>query len=390
MQPHSDWQMPQAKSPRIGVLTGYWSTNIGNAFFQLGAQYALEQALPGAHVFLIGDQPGYWNTKEGNPANALDYVKHLDLDAVVVLGPYVRPEMTKITADMLKAQHAKGAKIIVMAAGMMKYDKDTIANARRLMADCPPFVFTTRDTETYDALGDLAEHAFDGIDVATFISDLFPPINHDLGDYMVLNFDQIPEPTLAPTNKFGTGPRTGSFSHDGTEWSFKQPKFRTEMSYKSRAYLFAEAALGIGRKGPATIDGMTVIRTDHRYNPFMLKKSYKLPMTYAGDVPQSYLNLYAHSKLTISNRVHACVATVSYGNAAMLFTRSPRAYLLKRLGLNTIKDEPNRVDMVWLRQEKTALLNWLGQTLGNQWPDAAGTRIAAVPSTAPPATNAVS
>ena len=74
----------------------------------------------------------------------------------------------------------------------------------------------------------------------------------------------------------------------------------------------------------------------------------------------------------------------------MLFTRSPRAYLLKRLGLNTIKEEPNRVDMVWLRKEKTALLNWLGQTLGNQWPDAAGTRIAAAAPTAPPATNAVS
>ena len=83
MERHPDWQMPEARSPRIGVLTGYWSTNIGNAFFQLGAQYALEQALPGAHIFLIGDQPGYWNVAQGNPANALDYVKPLDLDAAV-------------------------------------------------------------------------------------------------------------------------------------------------------------------------------------------------------------------------------------------------------------------------------------------------------------------
>lgn len=94
-------------------------------------------------------------------------------------------------------------------------------------------------------------------------------------------------------------------------------------------------------------------------------------MTYAGDIPHSYLNLYAGSKLTISNRVHACVATVSYGNPAMLFTRSPRAYLLKRLGLNTIKEEPNRVDMVWLRHQKNALIDWLSSTLATQWPDAA-------------------
>jgi hypothetical protein len=129
--------------------------------------------------------------------------------------------------------------------------------------------------------------------------------------------------------------------------------------------------LGLGRKGPDRLAGLRVLRTDHRYNPFLPAKSYRLPMSYAGDIPHSYLNIYANAKLTISNRVHACVATVSYGNPAMLFTRSPRAYLLKRLGLETIKEEPNRVDLAWLRREKTALIGWLAEKLRAQWPDAA-------------------
>jgi hypothetical protein len=347
--------------PRIGVLTGYWSTNIGNAFFQLGAEYAINSAYPGAHVFLIGDQPGYWNTRKGNPANALDYVKHLDLDAVVVLGPYVRPEMEGITGQMLRAQHRKGAKIIVLAAGMMQYDKETIALSRRMMSECPPHIFTTRDTETFESLGDLATHAYDGVDVATFVSEVFPKVSTDLEPYMVLNFDQIPEPVINPRQGFA-GRVDRAFEFEGREWCVRQPRSRTELSYRKRAYPFLDAML-FRTPGPERIDGRLVLRTDHRYNPFLMLKSYRSPNTYVGDIPHTYLSIYANSQLTISNRVHACVATVSYGNPAMLFTRSPRAYLLKRLGLDGIKDQPQRVDLAFLRREKAALISWLGDRL---------------------------
>ncbi len=343
------------------MLTGYWSTNIGNAFFQLGAEYALNRAYPGAHVFLIGDQPGYWNTRRGNPSNALDYVKHLDLDAVVVLGPYVRPEMEGITGQMLRAQHRKGAKIIVLAAGMMQYDKETIALSRRLMAECPPHIFTTRDRETYEALGDLAVHAYDGVDVATFVPEVFPKIPTDLGPYVVFNFDQIPEPVIGPKEEF-KGRVGRSFEFEGRTWCVRQPRRRTEWSYRARAYPFLDALL-LAEVRPGSVGGLPVLRTDHRYNPFLPSKTYHNPNTYAGDVPFTYLNMYGHSTLTLSNRVHACVATVSYGNPAMLFSNTPRAYLLKRLGLDAIRERPQRIDMGFLLHEKAALIGWLGARL---------------------------
>lgn len=357
----SQYHPQTAPQPRIGVLTGYWSTNIGNAFFQLGAVYALQQAYPSAHVFPIGDQAGYWNTNAGNPANSIDYAKHLDLDAVVILGPYVRPEMNGIVSDLIRTQHEKGAKIIVLAAGMMQYDPGTIELSRSLMSDCPPHIFTTRDTETYNALGDLAESAFDGVDVATFVSDLFPKVPSDLDPYIALNFDQIPEPMIS-TDAAYSGRVDRSFEHDGKTWSIKQPKRRTELCYKHRAYIFLDSMLGLNG-GPDRIDGKMVVRTDHRYNPFLMKKNYRASNIYSGDVPYSYLNIYANADLTISNRVHACVATVCYGNPAMLFTRSPRAYLLKRLGLDKIKDQPQRVDLGFLADEKAKLIEWLRDRL---------------------------
>lgn len=357
----SEYTPKVANKPRIGVLTGYWSTNIGNAFFQLGAVYALQKAYPSAHVFPIGDQPGYWNTSAGNPPNAIDYAKHLDLDAVVILGPYVRPEMNGIVSDLIRTQHEKGAKIMVLAAGMMQYDPGTIDISRTLMKECPPHIFTTRDTETYNALGDLAEFAFDGVDVATFVSDLFPKVPSDLEPYIAVNFDQIPEPVISTDPNF-SGRTDRSFEHDGKTWKIQQPKRRTELCYKHRAYIFLDSLLGLNG-GPDRIDGKLVVRTDHRYNPFLMKKNYRANNIYSGDVPYSYLNIYANADLTISNRVHACVATVAYGNPAMLFTRSPRAYLLKRLGLDKIKDEPQRVDLSFLADEKAKLIDWLGARL---------------------------
>lgn len=43
----------------IVIAAGYWSTNIGNSFVQLGTKYLLNQLFPDKEVFLLTDQPGY-------------------------------------------------------------------------------------------------------------------------------------------------------------------------------------------------------------------------------------------------------------------------------------------------------------------------------------------
>jgi len=355
-----------SKQPNIAVLAGYWSTNIGNAFFQLGAQWLLREALPHANVFLIGDQPGYYNTRRGNPINALDYVKHLKIDALVILGPFCRPEMRSIIADAMIAQHRRGTKIIILAAGMMTYDEVTIGISRDILKEVHPYLMTTRDTETYELLGDLADYAYDGIDVATFVSDMHQPVSTDLSPYVVMNFDQIPEPTFIPMSG-KLSKRAKQFMWEGEAWSVKQPRIRTELSYLSKAFTFGEAFLPL-RTPPTELSSYMILRTDHRYNPFLPRKTYFGSNTYAGDIPNSYLNIYANSQCTFTNRVHACVATASYGNPAMLFTRSPRSYLLKRLGLTTIKEKPTRIDLDYLQDEKQKLIKFVKTSLQKIFP----------------------
>ena len=81
--------------------------------------------------------------------------------------------------------------------------------------------------------------------------------------------------------------------------------------------------------------------------------------TFAMDTPEGYLLAYANSKLTLSNRVHANVATLSYGNSSMYFSDSKRASLLDRLGLGEIYNKPMSLNPDLLEDEKNGLLNFI-------------------------------
>ena len=81
------------------------------------------------------------------------------------------------------------------------------------------------------------------------------------------------------------------------------------------------------------------------------------------DTPEGYLLAYANSKLTLSNRVHANVATLSYGNSSMYFSNSKRAKLLDRLGLKDIYKKPMSLKKEILEEEKHNLINFILKNL---------------------------
>ena len=350
----------EQRKKTIVIVAGYWSTNIGNAFFQLGAEYILKQIFPHDNVISLYDQPGYWDTKQGNPPNAFNLLDHIKPDYLVILGPFLRKETSKIWSKTLEIMKQRGTKIIVLGAGMMRYDKEEIAIGRQIMKKFPPYIFATRDRQTYELFADLAENSYDGIDPAFFVSDLYQPLPLDLLPYVVFNFDQIPEPKLEITqDKSISGT---SFEFAAAWWNFKFPALRLALSKKFKAFPFVEALLpGIGYNKKA--GDYMIIRTDHRFNPMFLKKTYKAPNSFVADFPYSYLNIYAQTEATFSNRVHACVATLAYGNSAMLFNKTPRVGLLERVGLKQIKQQPQKLDLAELKREKHLFLEFLRQKL---------------------------
>lgn len=342
----------------IAVVAGYWSTNIGNSFFQLGAEYLLKKVFPNDNVFIFADQPGYWNVNEGNPPNSFPMLESMDLDYLVIQGPFLRPEFDKIWLKTLRQLQSTGTKIIVLAAGMMKYDAENVRKYREWLSEVPPFIFTTRDTDTYRLIHDLAEHSYDGVDTALFITDLFHPPKTNLGEYVVYNFDKWPEPKIWYTEKNNTKAfADNSFHFDDHVWNLKFPTMRKRMVQKSR--LMQTIDSWVPENVATSLNGYKIVRTDHRTNPYYIRNTYRRPNTFAHDLPQSYLAIYANAKLTLSNRVHACVATMAYGNSAMLFSETPRARLLDRLGATEISKKPVKLDLALVAEEKYKMTEWL-------------------------------
>jgi hypothetical protein len=112
-------------------------------------------------------------------------------------------------------------------------------------------------------------------------------------------------------------------------------------------------------QGYTKLKQFDVIRTDHRPHPMLKRKTYRRKNVMVNDTPFPFLELYSQARLTLSNRMHACVAAAAYGNHAMLFSQSPRIRLLERLGLENIQRNPVKLDPTYLECEKRELVQFL-------------------------------
>lgn len=336
----------------IGIYCGYWSTNIGNSFFQLGAEYILQKAFPKATIFFIADEQGYINPAGGNPKNSFCPIDRQSLDYAVILGPFIRPEVGKIVVPTLQKLKKQGVKILAMGIGMMDYTKKTILYSAEILKEIQPDLFLTRDRETYDAFSKYVKNSYDGIDLGFFSSDVYSGTGIQ-GDYITLNFDQLPEPKIEEGYS-----DVLPFELNKKQMHLKFNPYRKKWNEKGFIYQMIDR-LFFPKFWNKDVADWEIIRTDHRYNPVFLRRIYSHPNTISSDVPFPYWAVYKNSKLTISNRVHACVATLSFGNPAWLFSKSPRSYLLDRVGANTIKAQPTRIDLQRLAEEKKNLIEYV-------------------------------
>ena len=321
----------------FSFILGDWSRNIGNAFFQLGGFHVLKTICPEASFSLIAEQPGYpsyWNPKGGNPRNYFNMVAAVKSDYLVLMGPMFRPETSSIWAESLERKMKEGTKLILLGVAAMKYGEEDIQLYREFLKRFPPYILTSRDRDTFAALGDLAEHSYDGIDFAFFIPNYYPLAGlENVSPYVAMSFDKSPEPELNIC-PIGEEVRDGGsydsfFEFQGHTWLIRTPGLRTRLARMSRYLMMIE---GVLFHGPSVdhIGPYAIIRTDHRPHPMIGRKTFRSPNTMVNDTPFPYFEVYGNSQLTLSNRLHACVIALSYGRPAMLFSQTPRLRLIER------------------------------------------------------------
>lgn len=347
-------------APRVALVAGQWGQNIGNAFFNLGGRHVLEQVFGPGSVGFFQDQPNYrtlHNKYRGNPTTHAELIADLDIDALVLQGPVLNGWFRTSWERSFRILRDRGVKIILHSAAFFKFRPEEIAAVREFLEAYPPALIVTRDSRSHAILSDwlpgVPKH--DGIDAGFFLPDCTRPFNFARNaDYIVVNFDRYPEPDIVPAAPGDAG----AIEIAGRSYCLHVPERLDRMARASkiRAYL---GDLTDRRRLPAALDGARILRPEHRFFPHMTHKIYRRSGAMVSDEPWSYATIYAHATTTLSDRVHACVATLAYGNPAMLFTPSPRAALFERLGLDAIRRNPVRLSADRLAAAKAEQIAWM-------------------------------
>jgi len=345
--------------PRVALVSGFWAQNIGNAFFNIGGKWVLEQAFGQGNVQFIQDQPAYrtfYDQSKGVPQNYANLLHDLDIDFIVLQGPMMTSTFRAIWEQAFKAFKQRGVKVILLGAAFFKYTPREIADVKSFLGEYPPAIISTRDAKSYEIIKDWVPQTYNGIDSAFFVPKAFSPLRFR-NEYMTFNFDRFPEPTIS-FGKDASKSTGSSFDFDNKTWNLCIPAIQNKFSHKGKATAYLGHLLD-KRKLPESIDGTKIIRPEHRYSPHITHKIYQHPNSFVSDETFTYFSVYAGTKLTLADRVHACVMTLAYGNPAMLFTPSPRQALFSRLGLTEIRNKPVVLDPEYLESERQAELDFL-------------------------------
>lgn len=320
---------------RVIISSGYWASNIGNAFYDLGAKYVLEKCLGNrASIRLSSDKPGvYWEYFFPSNCSVLDHTEQYDADYLVLLGPVFSPSFIRLWINTLKRLQERGTRIVFMSAGANEYDDQEYDEISRLLDGLNLYSLMSRDSETYQRYNSFFEESYDGICCAFYCNEYAPKFTSNSTPYIVMNYDNGIEPFITESTD------NARFELNGKKYDLIEPKGR-----RRRAYIDKMES------------GELIVRTIHSVlPPYIQDKRDHKTNCFVSDIPFDYLHLYSNADAVITNRVHAAVASVAYGTPTYLANNSPRANILKRVGCEKVFETISICDNTIIDNEKKKL-----------------------------------
>lgn len=309
-----------------------WPTNIGNAFIDYGSIYTIKKAMPNSKVFFASELPRWLLGATGKDMdNSIDMAEIMDIDYVVVSGMTLCDEFIITEGPILKKLNERGVKIIFNGCGGASYTRNEIENFRRFLNSIEPVGFITRDEISYKNFKEICQKILNGIDCAFFLSESFIPAKLTIKDFVIFNFDAIEEPKINIENK----------KILRTNHSFSSV-FPNDINLDG---IFLEIGINKPRIG---------LHKRKTLNRILQYKNILI-----SDIPDDYLHLYANASAVYSDRVHTCIATLSFGNMARLYSNTPRSYLFDRVGAYDIKDNLTKLNFEKLNTDKKRQIAFL-------------------------------
>jgi hypothetical protein len=154
----------------------------------------------------------------------------------------------------------------------------------------------SRDERAYSLYKDYFPKAHNGIDCGFFLAEAFKPCRLKTEEFVIFSFDSMKEPKIEEKRR--------------------------------------------------------IIRVHHKCMGKLSRKWFVHKDTLISDIPDDYFHLYANASAVYTDRVHACIAALSFDKYARIYSNSPRAVLFERVGGGEIWQKLVRIDQKQLEIEK--------------------------------------
>lgn len=336
---------------KIGLFTSVYFNNIGNGFIDLGAEATIKAAMPQnaeivklsqcanfaasmGRTFALKENPiinWLWvrvmqkfakklHDRSYSAVSTLDVfspAKVAKLDYLILPGCVLTVPFFVIFGKLLEEKSAQGCKLIFWAASGNHYTKNEVEVVSKWLEKLHPWAISTRDSIAYKHYSKFSDRSYNGIDNVFFVNRLgLEKSATTIDPYVVLNFDE--------------------------------PKHNAIM-----------------KKLEKSLAGQNIVYTDHKPYPYSKVSKLSKCNVMCSDYPLDYLFIYRNVEETHSDRVHACIPTLSFGNAAQLYSDSPRIALFDNVGLNIaeMKKRPVKIDLEHLKKLQDDQIKFLASVL---------------------------
>lgn len=301
------------------LLLRTWVTNIGNGFIDKGARTLIEQAFPDAKIVESSGHPQSTAIQQSDlllnrvgkylPDQILDtsaggsyqdravsVANFVDADIAVLPGCVLNDTGFDPYEPLLHSLSERGIPIYILGGGGGDYEPGTRRLVNRVLQETDIRGLITRDSDAYECYNESVEYSYDGLDCAFWINDWHQPVRADR-EFEMLTFDKIDEPEL-PLQSSESVVRTDHFP-------FERPHGTLRQKTKRR---------------------------------LLQIEFFQQDRTMVSDLLTDYLFFYANAAVTHSDRIHACVPTLVYGNEAQFWFETPRAALFEK-----VLDDPSTI-----------------------------------------------
>lgn len=250
---------------------------------------------------------------------------YVDADIAILPGCVLYENVFRKYYPTLRQLSERDIDIVLLGVSSVEYDNETTKLVRDFIKNLEIDVMITRDPIAYEQYSDFVKDSYNGIDCAFFINDWYqPPMSNQ--EFVISTFDRVHEEGELP-------------NMDNRIIRPIHEPFGYTAPYNGYIRTFLDK--------------------------YKERNSYKKGNVFISDSLKDYLFWYANGIETHSDRIHACIPSLAYGNKAQFYYDTDRASLFSNVSVPDIKDKPVKIDMEKLNDLKKEQVENLRMAVDN-------------------------